>query len=135
MSSECIFCKIVKGDIASYTLYEDNEIKVFLDINPVSRGHSLYIPKKHYETIDTIPADDMSFMRKLPVIVRKIKELTGATGVNIMQSNGKDAGQEIPHVHFHIIPRYPDDGLIRFPKQNKLDPNDANELIEKFKQL
>jgi len=133
MSEDCIFCKIVKGEIPSYTLYEDDKIKVFLDINPVSRGHSLYIPKKHYKTIDEIPNEEMDFIQQLPTIVKKIKEATDATGINILQSNGKDAGQEIPHVHFHIIPRYPNDGIIKFPKQNKLEDSEAKKIIEKFK--
>ena len=133
MSEECLFCKIIRGEVPSYNLYEDDEIFVFLDIFPISKGHCLLIPKKHYKTIHDVPEKDMVFLSKLPEIASKIKKVTKATGINILQSNGVDAGQMIMHVHFHIIPRYPEDGLIKFPPQSNLDEEVAKEFIEKFK--
>ncbi len=133
MSDECLFCKIINGEIPSYALYEDDEIFVFLDIFPVSKGHCLLIPKKHYVTIHDIPEKDMMFLSKLPEIASRIKNVTGATGINILQSNGEDAGQVIKHVHFHLIPRFPDDGLIKLPPQSDLDEEVAKELVKKFK--
>ena len=133
MSDECLFCKIIRGEIPSYALYEDDEIFVFLDIFPVSKGHCLLIPKKHFIALHDIPEKDMVFLSKLPEISSKMKKVTKATGINILQSNGKDAGQVIEHVHFHIIPRFPEDGLIKFPPQSDLDEEVAKELVEKFK--
>ncbi len=135
MKDDCIFCKIISGDIPSYTLYEDEETKVFLDAFPVSRGHALLVPKKHYETLYDIPEEELSFIKKLPMIAKKIKEITGASGINIWQNNGKDAGQLVPHVHFHIVPRFPNDNLIKFPSQHKLLEEDALSIIEKFKSI
>ena len=133
MSDECLFCKIIKGEIPSYTLYEDEEILVFLDIFPVSKGHCLLIPKSHYETIHDIPAKDIVFLKKLPEIATRIKQITEATGINILQSNGGDAGQMIKHVHFHIIPRFPEDKLLKLPPQSDLEEGVARDLVEKYK--
>ena len=133
MTNDCIFCMIVKGEIPSYTLYEDEDVKVFLDINPISKGHSLLIPKKHYKTLFSVPENDMDFLKKLPMVARKLKEATEAEGVNIIQSNERAAGQVVFHVHFHLIPRWSNDGIIKFPEQGKLEQKTADEIIEKFK--
>ena len=128
MVDDCIFCKIIRGEMPSYTLYEDEEVKVFLDIFPVTKGHSLFVPKKHYEQISDVPEEDIVFLKKLPLISRKLKEVTRATGLNIIQSNGTDAGQIIGHVHFHLIPRFPNDGIIKFPSQSDLNEEVANKI-------
>ncbi|MCE7741357.1 MAG: HIT family protein [Candidatus Heimdallarchaeota archaeon] len=133
MVDDCLFCKIVRGEMPSHTLYEDEEVKVFLDIFPVSKGHSLVIPKKHYEQIIDVPEEEMAFLKKLPEISKKLKEVTEATGLNVVQSNGKDAGQVIGHVHFHLIPRFPEDGIMKLPAQSELDESVAKEILEKFK--
>ena len=133
MSDDCIFCKIVKGEIPSYTLYEDDEIKVFMDLYPASEGHSLYIPKEHFSTIYELPEEKISFLRKLPIIAEKLKAATNATGLNILQSNGKDAGQVIDHIHFHLIPRYPEDHLMDIVSKSELEEDEARKLVEIFK--
>jgi len=133
MEEECLFCKIINGEIPSYTLYEDEEVKVFLDIYPVSKGHCLLVPKEHYSTIYDVPEEKMGFLSKLPSIARKLKEVTQATGVNVLQSNEKDAGQVIFHTHFHLIPRFPNDNLMKLPPQSELNKKLAEELVEKFK--
>ena len=69
MNDDCIFCKIIKGEIPSFTLYEDEEIKVFMDVSPASKGHSLYIPKEHFSSISDVPEEKIKFLRKLPKIV------------------------------------------------------------------
>ena len=117
----------------SHTLYEDKDVMVFLDIYPVSKGHCLLISKEHYETIYDIPENETAFLSKLPIIAKRMKEASEATGINILQSNGKDAGQIINHLHFHIIPRFPDDNLIKFPPQSEFREETAKEIIEKFK--
>ena len=124
---------IVKGEIPSYTLYEDEDVKVFLDINPISKGHSLFIPKKHYKTLLSVPEEDIVFLKKLPMVAKKLKETTLAEGVNIVQSNERAAGQVIFHVHFHLIPRWSNDEIIKFPEQGKLEQKTAEEIIKKFK--
>ena len=109
---DCIFCKIIKGDIPSYKLYEDNDIFVFLDINPVSKGHLLVIPKEHYENIFETPTEVLG---KINQICKKMalicKERLDATGVNVLNASGKDAQQTVFHIHYHVVPRHKDDGL------------------------
>jgi len=80
-----------------------------------------------------VPEDEMTFLKKLPEIAGKLKEVTRATGLNIVQNNGKDAGQVIGHVHFHLIPRFPEDGVMKLPKQSELDETVAKEILEKYK--
>ena len=132
MNDECLFCKIVKGEIPSNTLYEDEEILVFLDIYPIARGHALFIPKKHISDAYELNDENMGFIMKLPKIVKKLKEVTGATGINIMQSSGEDAGQVVFHIHFHLIPRYPNDNVIKLPPRLESDEALANELMSRF---
>ena len=115
----CIFCKIAKNEIKNYTIYEDDFIKVFLDANPWTEGHTLIIPKKHYENIFDIPEEEL---KKIIVIAKKLsvsyKNFFGCD-INIVQSNGKYAQQEIPHFHMHLIPRFKSDGQKILFKINK----------------
>ena len=133
MVEDCLMCRIIRGEIPSYTLYEDEEVKVFLDIYPISKGHSLVVPKKHYVNIFDIPASEMSFTKKIPGIAKKLKEITGATGMNIIQNNGRDAGQLIDHIHFHLVPRSPADGINLVPSKSELAAETAKEIVEMFK--
>jgi histidine triad (HIT) family protein len=114
---DCIFCKIVKGEIPCSKIYEDENIFAFLDIAPVHKGHALVIPKKHFETILDIPENEL---KELILAVKKIatavEKGTEADGFVVTMSNRKAAGQVVPHAHFHIIPRYKDDGLKHWPK-------------------
>ena len=104
---DCIFCKIIKGDIPSYTIYEDDIVKVFLDVNPMSPGHMLIIPKKHFENLDDIDIDTLTHINK---IAKKmyilLKEKLNIDGMSIMQNNGDV--QEVKHYHLHLIPFYQD---------------------------
>lgn len=107
--NDCIFCKIVKGEIHSYKIYEDDDVYAFLDINSVSRGHTLVVPKEHYADIFEIPEDLLS---KVNIVVKKlssrIKERLECDGINILQNNGSCAGQTVLHYHVHIQPVYVD---------------------------
>ena len=108
--SDCIFCKIVAGDIPVCKVLEDDAAVGFMDIGPVAEGHALLIPKEHYETIGDIPEDvAAAVLRRLPQLVAAVKTVTGCQGVNVLQNNGAIAGQLVPHVHFHVIPRTPGD--------------------------
>jgi len=108
----CIFCKIVSGEVKSYTLYEDDFLRAFLDVSPVSRGHILVIPKKHYENI--FDASD-EILERINVVCKKmaflLKEKLGASGVNVVNASGKDAQQSVSHLHYHVVARYENDPL------------------------
>ncbi len=108
---DCVFCKIVAGQIPAIRVYEDEHILAFMDIAPVVKGHVLVIPKAHYDLITVTPdaelASCMSVARQ--IAEAQIKGLK-ADGVNLHQANGAAAGQVVPHLHFHVIPRYHDDG-------------------------
>ena len=132
MNDECIFCKIVRKELPSHTLYEDDEILVFLDLYPASKGHTLYIPKEHISTLYDMSENNMVFLKKLPMIAKKLKETVNATGLNILQSNGKDAGQVIEHIHFHLIPRYPEDQLMTLVPKAQLSDDEAKPIVENF---
>ncbi len=108
---DCIFCKIVRGEIPAAKVYEDTEVLAFLDITPVNPGHVLVVPKAHFEILQAIPDPILS---KLIVVVKKIaggiRKATRAEGINIGMNNGAAAGQEVPHAHIHVMPRFKDDG-------------------------
>lgn len=104
--STCIFCKIIAGQIPCHKLYEDEHVLSFLDIGPLSEGHALVIPKAHHETIDQVPPEAAAAMgRIVPALSKAIMRATGAASWNLLQNNGPAAGQVVPHVHLHIIPR------------------------------
>ncbi|KAJ5206352.1 hypothetical protein N7491_003028 [Penicillium cf. griseofulvum] len=101
-SAACIFCKIIKGDIPSLKLFESDKVFAFLDIQPLSRGHALVIPKFHGAKLTDIPDEDL--VEILPV-AKKIAKASGAEDFNILQNNGRIAHQVVDHVHFHMIPK------------------------------
>jgi histidine triad (HIT) family protein len=104
---DCIFCKIVKGEISSYKIYEDEKVYAFLDIKPLSKGHTLLLPKEHYENILDIPKDLYGYMFEVAKeIAEHIQEKYNPEGIFINQNNGQMAGQSIMHVHLHIKPIY-----------------------------
>jgi len=110
--SDCIFCKIVKGEIPSEKLLEDETALAFMDIGPIRPGHVLLIPKKHYETTLEMPGEEVGeLMSRLPRLAGAVVRAMKADGYNVFQMNGKCAGQVVPHVHFHIIPRHENDGV------------------------
>lgn len=116
---DCVFCKIIKGDIPSYTIYEDEIVKVILDISPVNNGHMLIIPKTHYTNLMDIDALVLShIMATAKDLYKKYKDKLNMDGLSITQNN--DYGQEVKHYHLHLIPRYKNDN-IEFIKHNNLD--------------
>lgn len=109
--NDCIFCKIVKGEIPSHQLYEDHDFLVFLDVFPAHRGHTLVIPKKHYENIFEMPEDIAEKVMGVgKKIVQAIEDALNADGYNFLQNNREQSGQKVMHYHLHIIPRYKKDG-------------------------
>jgi histidine triad (HIT) family protein len=108
---DCIFCKIVKGEMPSEKIYEDDKCLAFLNINPNNDGQALLIPKEHYENYFETPDDILEYLStKTKTIGNAIKKVVGAEGINIMINSGKASGQVIFHTHIHIIPRYSKDG-------------------------
>jgi len=115
--SDCIFCKIVAGQIPCTKVYEDSACLVFMDINPISPGHTLVVPKKHYEAIMEMPADEAAALFKpIPALAAAVKAALKAEALNVLQNNGRAAGQAVDHLHVHLIPRWAGDGLgFRWP--------------------
>ncbi len=108
---ECIFCKIVADEIPSARVYDDATKLAFMDINPIRPGHLLVIPKQHYERLTDLPDDEAADLaRVLPRLARAAVKAADADGFNVVQTNGACAGQVVPHVHIHIIPRHDNDG-------------------------
>ena len=108
--AETVFAKILRGEIPCHRIYEDESVLAFLDVNPLSRGHTLVIPKEPAETLDQLSDDAAAAVgRVLPRIARAVLAATGARAFNVLQNNGADAHQAVFHVHFHIIPKF-DDG-------------------------
>ena len=126
---DCIFCKIVAGEIPSYKLHEDEQVLAFLDVGPLSEGHALVIPKAHYATLDQVPEDlAAACMRIVARLSRAVCAATGAEAWNVLQNNGRRAHQAVDHVHFHIIPKTDKGGLgIDWPA-GKLDDAQATRL-------
>ena len=111
MSEDCIFCQIVAGDIPNRTVYEDDDVLAFLDANPLAPGHTLVIPKAHHETLGDLPADaGASVFETLHRLTPVIETAVDADASNVAFNNGEAAGQEVPHVHGHVIPRFSGDG-------------------------
>jgi len=111
MSEDCIFCKIVAGEIPAAKIYEDEYTLAFMDISPIVKGHALVIPKDHYDPITQTPDDVLGrCMGVAKRIAQAQIDALGADGVNLHQANGAAAGQVVPHIHFHVIPRFDDDG-------------------------
>lgn len=122
VSDTCIFCRIVKGELPSLRVFEDDALLAFLDINPMALGHTLLIPKGHYETLLDVPGETAS--RILPAAQRIGKALMAATqcaGFNCLQNNFAAAGQIVFHSHLHIVPRLEGDGLKQWPHNAKID--------------
>jgi len=130
---KCIFCKIVNGEIPSRKVYEDEKVLAFLDVNPISKGHVLIIPKKHFENIFDIDED---YLKKIITVSKKIslmvKDNLNANGINILHASGKDAQQSVFHFHIHLVPRYKDDKLNTWPKSDYKELN-FDEIIKKLK--
>lgn len=127
---DCLFCKIASGEIPSNTIYEDQLIKIFLDINPVSNGHCLIIPKRHYDDFRDIPASIINHMyNTIKMLYPKYQDTLKCKGLTICHNT--EYGQEIKHFHIHFIPRYPNDDIKMISNKDLL--NDLSENLKKIK--
>lgn len=128
--NDCIFCKIINGELPSKTIYEDDLIKVIMNINPNTNGHLLVLPKEHYVNImdikDEIVTHSLKVIRE--TLFPLLKERLNCEGLTIAENN--ELGQEIKHFHIHLIPRYPDDGADFNYDESKLD--DLDKVFEKL---
>lgn len=112
MSNEdCVFCKIVAGDIPSYTVYQTSEVTAFLDVNPLSMGHTLFVPNGHHERLQDLPDDEATALWKgVQTVLPAIESAVDADATTVGVNNGEASGQEVPHVHVHVVPRFQGDG-------------------------
>ncbi len=134
---DCIFCKIIQGEIPVKIIKETEKSLAFLDAFPLTKGHTLVIPKMHYEKIQDMSTEDNSdLFETVHKVSAKVDKITNATLIAI--HNGKQSGQEIPHLHVHLIPRSPEDSAgpvhSMFKETPKLSEEDINELYEKLKE-
>ncbi len=133
MKTNCIFCKIISGDIPAYKVYEDSYVLAFLDIAPVNPGHVLVVPKIHSSNLDDIDELMLGYLMKVVRLIgRSMKKSLGANGYNVIINNGAVAGQLIDHCHVHLIPRHPKDGLTPWP-QAKYKDDEPRKLAAKIK--
>ena len=130
----CIFCKILKGEIPSFRVYESDTFIVFMDTAPGNKGHSLIVPRKHMATIfdteDGLGDELLAIQRK---VGRAIMTATGATGMNILQNNFRDAGQAVDHIHWHLVPRHAGDKLFPWKTMSYDSMDEMAALAEKIK--
>ena len=130
---DCIFCKIAAGDIPSATIYEDEDFRVILDIEPASKGHALILPKEHYanlyELSDELVAKVLLVAKK---VITAMTEVLGCDGYNVLQNNGEVAGQTVFHFHMHLIPRYKDDDVNIKWKPGTLTEELKAEIVSKM---
>jgi histidine triad (HIT) family protein len=135
LMSQTIFDKILDGEIPCHRVYEDEHVLAFLDIGPLSPGHTLVIPKERKAYLHELSDESAAALgRALPRLCRAVVRATGASDYNVLQNNGPAAHQVVMHVHFHIIPKMDDRGLgIRWPAE-RLDDATARDLLEKLRQ-
>ncbi len=134
MKQGCLFCSITNGSMASTTIFENSKFKVILDKFPGAKGHTLIIPKEHYDDIYELDAETAGNLFALTSIVAKaLKKILKCEGMNILQNNGKIAGQTVMHFHIHLIPRFEDDGLKFEWETKQFDDEELEEIAEQVK--
>jgi histidine triad (HIT) family protein len=135
MMSDCVFCRIVSGELPSVRMYEDECCVAFLDVNPRSEGHTLVVPRKHVKVLDELGDEGLCGLFVAVGRVVKLLEKLEPAGYNVMSNNGEVAGQVVPHVHVHVIPRY--EGAQRGVGMESVFPVDeaAKERLEEIGRL
>lgn len=134
-TDDCIFCKIVAGQIPATKIYEDDIILAFLDIGPVSDGHALVICKQHFEKLHDCPPELLAEVAlRLGKIAKAVSAGMKSDGYNLLCNNGRAAGQLVDHLHFHIIPRNANDGVFDRWPASKYQEGEAEELAAKIRE-
>ena len=133
-NENCIFCKIAAGDIPSATIYEDDDFRVILDIEPASNGHALILPKEHYANLYELP-DELAAKALVVAkkVISKMTDIVGCDGYNVLQNNGETAGQTVFHFHMHLIPRYEKDDVTISWKQGTITEELKEEIVSKMR--
>ena len=129
----CIFCRIIEGEIPSRKVYEDDDILAILDISQTTKGHTLVMPKKHYDDFLQMPGNEFgTLMEKVQQIADQIVKSLNAKGCNILINTGETAGQTVRHIHVHIIPRYDENDTVNFSfTENQFD---LDEILKEIKE-
>jgi len=135
MSDElCIFCRIAQKQVPASLVFEDEKVVAFLDIRPLNEGHTLVIPKAHYESIFEIPLDYITYLHGITKqVALAVKKATKADGISVIQQNGKAAGQDIFHLHVHVIPRYEGQKLPSFSEISEADKEKLSQTAAKIR--
>ena len=128
---DCLFCKIVRGQVPCYKVFENDDCVAFLDLFPATRAHTLVVPKGHHATTESMTGAEMArVFACVPAVAAAVKQAVGAPACNLLINDGSEAGQLIPHLHLHIVPRHAGDALIRHPKSGpRLEPEQADPLV------
>lgn len=134
MKEDCIFCKIAEKKSDATIVYEDTDTLAFLDIHPLNPGHTLVIPKRHYENMLEMPPTEAGrVFVSVAKVMRGVETASKADGISVGQSNGKAASQEVFHMHVHIIPRYNHEMLSGFPNRKTLHRSELDKIGEKIR--
>jgi len=137
MSEDCLFCSIVAGDIPSRTVYEDEEVFAFLDVNPLARGHTLVIPKAHHERVGDLPPETAAAMGEAVArLTPAVEDSMDAEATTVAVNNGEAAGQDVDHTHCHIVPRTGGDGAgalhTMFGRTLEFDEDEMDRVLEEI---
>ncbi len=132
--ADCIFCKIAKGEIPSATVFENDDVRVIMDIGPAAKGHAIMLAKKHIPNIYELdPEDAAKIFSVAPKIAKAVQKTTGADGINVLQNNGEASGQTVFHLHVHFIPRFKGDSVQVGWKPGEYADGEAAKLAEEIK--
>jgi histidine triad (HIT) family protein len=133
-AQECIFCRIASGQIPAIKVYEDDVVVAFLDIGPISDGHTLVMPRQHFEKVHSCPPELLGqIWTRLGRIAGAVASAIGADGYNVLCNNGRAAGQVVDHLHFHIVPRKTGDGVFAQWPSYKYRPGQVEIIAEKIR--
>jgi histidine triad (HIT) family protein len=134
-NQDCIFCKIIKKQVPASVLLETEDTLAFLDIRPLNMGHTLIIPKNHYAEIFDIPENELCQVYKIAKqMAVAVKKATMADGITVIQQNGRAAGQDIFHLHVHVVPRFQGENLPKFSDLNIIEREKLEEMAMKIKE-
>jgi histidine triad (HIT) family protein len=132
--ADCIFCQIIKGELPCAKVYEDDRVISFLDINPITAGHTLVLPKRHCVTLFEISTQDLhSCTAASQKIGQAVYKATKASGLNFFQNNYRAAGQLVDHIYFHLIPRFHQDSFVKSWPRNPYQQGDLGKMLKKIK--
>jgi len=134
-AADCVFCAIVAGERSAHVVYEDDDTVAFLDINAVDDGHTLVVPREHHESLAALPTETAGrLFQTARRVAGALVEAFGPAGYNVMHSTGAAAGQDVPHVHLHVIPREPDDDLAFAPARRRITEEEGDRVAARLRE-